>query len=132
MGIGPVVTPQVLNDDSTKSTMDCDSKDKDKDKKKDSEKTVYGVPISELNLTPTSSSVTTSTGPAPAVARRHFRSPMRRSGRDSPNIFERDDAPTTAASGNPITVADVLRNYLQQRAASRKRAMSPKTSRGYD
>ena len=53
MGIGPVVTPQTV-DDSTTSTMDCDSEKKDK--KKDSQYTGASFPAG-VELTPVASSV---------------------------------------------------------------------------
>ena len=70
----------------------------------------------------------TSTGPGPA-ARRHFRGSMRRDSKASPSILGRDD-PATIASNNPITVGDIVDHLIRQRAASRKRAERPRTSRG--
>lgn len=115
-GIGPVVLPQSTSDNSA---MDCDSKPKSSkgDNNTDNYQTF------ETNLSPA-----TTTGPKPAIARRS----LRRGSNDSPSIFERDEAPTTAASGNPITVGDVLTYYLKQRSAERKHSPSPRTSRDFN
>jgi hypothetical protein len=54
---------------------------------------------------------------------------MRRDSKVLSSIFERDDPPRVTTR-EPITVGDIVANYMKQRAASRKRAMRPKTSRG--
>ena len=113
------------NGPSGDSTMDCDSKPKSH---KDDSKT-----HDDKNSTPTADPssyqgpTATTTGPTPAIARRRFPRPMRRDKNDSPSIFERDEAD----SGNPITVGDIVKSYLNQRAAARKRAPSPRTTRNF-
>ena len=128
MGPGPeVVTPQTAH---VKTDMDCGSKSKSKSH----DNTFDALHSTTSDSTPPNPTSTT-TSPLPAIARRHFRSPMRRANKDSLSIFERDDAPTTAASGNPITVGDVLGYYLKatnQKAPARKRAPSPRTSRDFN
>jgi hypothetical protein len=114
------------------STMDCDSKSKshkDGDQANDDQ---YYSTTSNTKPDPNPTATTTSPGPAPVIARRHFRSPMRRGNNNSPSIFERDDPPTTGASGKPITVGDVFDYYLNHGAAARKRAPRPRTTRNFN
>ena len=77
----------------------------------------------------TAAPLKTNTGPGPAIARRHFRDRMRRNNKASPSILGRDD-PATIASNNPITFGDIVDHLIRKRAASRKRAERPRTSRG--
>jgi hypothetical protein len=111
--------------ESPMTTMDCDHKSKSDSKS--TSKDDINNPATPLRfpdtMTPTP---TTSTG-LPTISRRRFRSPMKRDGKVSPSIFERDDPHSTR---EPITVGDIVADYLKRRAATRKRAMRPKTSRG--
>ena len=134
-GLNPAIfdLPSDVSDStgpSHDSTTDCDSKDKshkDDGKTHDDQNSTTTVnPNPDSNPTTT----TTATGPAPAIARRHSRRPMGRGSKNSPSIFERDEEPATP-SGNPITVGDILNTYLNQRAAARKRAPRPRTTRNF-
>ena len=138
-GIGPAlpIPSSVTSDNSPGSTtsMDCDSKSKD-DKPDYNNIGATGVQLTTAdqnsnstttNVNKNSNSTTTTAG-LPIVARRRFHRPMRRG--EVLNIFERRDGPSkTTTSSKPITVSDVLVHYLKQRAASRKRATRPRTSR---
>jgi hypothetical protein len=142
MGIGPEVFlpppgPPPGNTDSNgpshdSTTMDCDPKDKSHKgdgKTNDDQQPTTIQPDPDANPTTTT---TTATGPAPAIARRRFRRPMRRDSVNARSIFERDGAPNTVASGNPITVSDILKSYMKPKAATRKRAPSPRTTRNFN
>ena len=65
----------------------------------------------------------------PTIARRRIRGSTSRHSTKTPSIFERDDPSTANMSNNHNRIADAVANYLKERAASRKRAMKPKTSR---
>jgi hypothetical protein len=119
--------------------MDCDSKPKShyksngNDKSNDYQLVGASTIKPNSNSNPTTTTTATSPGPAPAIARRRFRSPMRRDNDDPPSIFERDEAPTTGASGKPITVGDVFDYYLNHpKAAAQKRAPRPRTTRNFN
>jgi hypothetical protein len=110
--------------------MDCDSKSKHH---KTNDGQDPATLANENTIPDTSASPpSTSTGPAPAIARRRFHSSMRRGRNDPPSIFERDDAHTTSASGKPTTVGDIITAYLNQGGAARKRAASPRTTRNFN
>ena len=133
-GVGPALPPSYQTDshpsgkDSTPP--DCGSKSKppphsdDKSDSKGNSPHVTGAtPVTDTTAKPTNN------GPGPAIARRHFRGRMRRDSKASPSILGRDD-PATIASNNPITVGDIVDHLIRKRAASRKRAERPRTSRG--
>ncbi|KAF8495777.1 hypothetical protein F5888DRAFT_539797 [Russula emetica] len=125
VGFGLVSPPGNSGPPSQSSTtMDCDDDKHKHHDKTDNDQNSASPTIANMNLEPTP------TGPGPAIARRRFRSPTRRDRK--PSIFERDDAPTTGASTPPITVGDIINHYLGQRAAARKRAQSPRTSRDFN
>ena len=88
-----------------------------------SDPTIVSIPKNYNYPTPTS------TGVLPAIAKRRFHGHKA----VKPSIFERDDPSASSdPTENPITVGDIVARYLQQRAASRKRASRPRTSRGYN
>jgi hypothetical protein len=130
----PTSSPPTSGPPSHDSTMDCESKSKSQkdDGKTNVEQYDYTGVSLPVNSNPNPTSTAPGPGPAPVIARRRFRSPMRRDRGDRPSIFERDDASSTAASENPITVGDIIESYLRQRAAARKRAPSPRTSRNFN
>jgi hypothetical protein len=120
--------PEVFPDPgASPKTTDCGSKSKSQSQSPSNYDNGIEPSIADVNLTPTA--VVTGANPASAMERRR---PMRRGGNNSrDSIFERDDAQASGASNGP-TIGDILNHYLQQRSAAPKRAMSPKTSRGYD
>ncbi|KAF8495776.1 hypothetical protein F5888DRAFT_1804747 [Russula emetica] len=110
---------------SPSSTMDCEDKSKHHDHDKNNDNQDSPTTVNQIQ-----SQTAVTPGLGPAIARRRFRSPMRRD--NKPSIFERDNAPTTGAPSNSITVSDVINYYLGQKAAARKRAQSPRTSRDFN
>jgi len=126
--VGPQTYSHASGKDSTPP--DCGSKSKSRPHSDDKSDSQGNSPYDGGATAVTGTTATpTNTGPGPAIARRHFRSRMRRDSKASPSILERDD-PATVASKNPITVEDLLDHLIGQRAASRKRAERPRTSRG--
>jgi hypothetical protein len=163
MGIGPAVPPphphpphstgDSPSDDSDKPSQDSTAMGCDNDS--DPSSNAWQAAIDENGTTdnnskntnpgttgnsknPNSTTSPVSGGP-PAIAKRRFRSSMRRSNgkvskTSKPSIFEREgpSSPTITAR-EPATIGDIVTRYLEQRAALRKRAngaMSPRTSRG--
>jgi hypothetical protein len=108
--------------------MDCGSNSKSNSKSTSKgnmspDPTIVSIPKNYMYPT------ATSTGVLPAIAKRRFHGHKK----VKPSIFERDDPSASSDSTKkPITVGDIVANYLQQRAASRKRASRPRTSRGYN
>jgi hypothetical protein len=116
--------------------MDCNSKSKDHhkdddhkdddhkdDDHKDNGNTDNNNNNVYSNVVPLTNAAAMGIGPAiTPYSRRHFRSRRKVSHSNShkPSIFERDDR----------TIDANLARHLQQRAASRKRAMRRRTSRG--
>jgi hypothetical protein len=131
--IGPIVTPESTSGPpSHDSTMDCESKSKSQKDDGNTNVEQYDYTGVSLPVNPNPTSTAPGPGPAPVIARRRLRSPMRRDRDNRPSIFERDDASSTPASENPITVGDIIGSYLRQKAAARKRAPSPGTGRNFN
>ena len=109
-------------------TMDCNSKSKDHHKDDDHKDDGHTDNQADNNNNNVYSNVAPDMNPAamgigPATtpySRRHVRSRPKVSHSHKPSIFERDDR----------TIDANLARHLQQRAASRKRAMRRRTSRG--
>ena len=130
-GLGLAKMPDYSTPDDSKqhgSTMDCDSKHKHEHKHDDNTNDNKIVSGSSIDPNSNEPNPTSTTG-LPTIARRRFRSPIRRDP-DNNSIFERDVPSSTTTAGKPTTVGDIVAQYLQQKTASRKRAMRPRTSRG--
>jgi hypothetical protein len=126
--------PEVFPDDLPTTTMDCDPEDKGRHHKDDNHKDDHdNSNNNNVNGNNPNNFVyaNLATPVLPTIARRRIRgSTSRHRKPKTPSIFERDDPSTTKVSNNHDRIADAVVNYLKQRAASRKRAMKPKTSRG--